>query len=388
MADPAEIRQRSSREAALEALGRIRPPLLLQLIYATIFVLVATILAIWIIANQLSAGFGLVLAERYGVEASVAHQMFMDSLHFAFIRVGAGAVILAVAASVLLLRNILRPLREMTLQIERVTAGDFAARIDIAGMPPRCEIRLLGAALNKMAEKLDGLERLRRQMVSNLAHDLLTPLTNLRGYLEGLRDGVVEVTDDVFSMLEGEIRRLVRLVEDLHQLAIVDSSKVKITFEKFDIAELVNEAATIFETDFEKRRLTMQLHAADDARHMTADREKVLRIVRNFLQNAARYADENTIVDIRVQKVGAFIEVACLNMGAEIPESDLPYIFDRFYRARTSDSHPEGGAGLGLAIVKELAEAHGGSVGAKSRAGKTEIWVRLPIMPPHSKDGR
>ena len=375
----------SFRRSVTETLRVFRPPLLMQLIYATVLVLMGTILAIWIISNHLAEGFGAELATRYGVEATVAHQMFMDSLRFAFLRVGGGAVLLAIAVSALLLSNILRPLREMTAQIERITSGDFSARINIANMPPRCEIRMLGAAQNKMAEKLEGLETLRRQMVSNLAHDLLTPLTNLRGYLEGLRDGVVEVTDDVFSMLEGEIRRLVRLVEDLHQLAIVDASKVKISFEKIDVEQLVRDASTIFAPEFNRKHLHLEINVEADAKTVKADREKLLRIIRNLVQNAVRYSEDSTAIKILSRKAGRHIELACENMGTEIPSSDIPYIFDRFYRAKTPERESDGGAGLGLAIVKELAEAHGGTVGAWSRDGMTVIWIRLPDMPQSGK---
>lgn len=385
MTDPIIKEETHQRKSVIGALLVLRPPLLMQLIYATVLVLVGTLLAIWFVANHLSEDFGAELAVRYGVEASIAHQMFMDSLRFAFVRVGFSAVIFAIAVSAFLLSNILRPLRDMTAQIERITSGDFSARINIAGMPARCEIRALGAALNKMAGKLDGLEKLRRQMVSNLAHDLLTPLTNLRGYLEGLRDGIVEVTDDVFSMLEGEIRRLVRLVEDLHQLAIVDSSKVRIAFEDVDVQELVRDASVIFSPEFERKKLNLETEIEPDSNVIKADREKLLRIFRNLIQNAIRYSEEATAIKITSRKTGRKIELTCENVGIQIPPSDIPYIFDRFYRGQSAEENAEGGAGLGLAIVKELAEAHGGSVGARSNGGRTEVWIRLPDMPQNNQ---
>ena len=173
-----------------------------------------------------------------------------------------------------------------------------------------------------------------------------------------------------------------RLVDDLAALAKAENPLLGLQRESVELPALFEDICTLELPQLEPRDLTLDLAFGDDARQVTADRDKLLQIFCNILQNACRYADPGVAIKVESRRLGsgaaALVEVGIENRGPEIDTKDLPFIFERFYRADKSRSRDSGGAGVGLAIVKELVEAHGGTVGAESGDGRTRVWVRLP----------
>ena len=359
-------------------LGALKwPPLLLQIALLCSALIFVTIAVTWISADVIANDYRDVLSARYGVEMAVAHAMFVDSLHQVLMIAALVGLALTIVASVVIAPNILRPLREMAAQADRVAAGDFGVRVDVDRSSPHCEIHRLGAALNGMAAQLQRLDGARKRMIADLTHDLLTPLTNLRGYIEGLRDGVVAASPGVYSMLEDEIRRLIRLVGDLHQLTLAESARATLRKEHLEVAVLFADSATFIASDLARKSLQVQVDVAPGAQIIEADRDALIRTLRNLLQNAVQHADEASVVKLSAERAGQHMVLTCANSGAPIAPADLTLIFDRFYRVDPARSRG-GGAGLGLAIAKELVEAHGGEIVARSDERGTVFSVHLP----------
>jgi len=207
---------------------------------------------------------------------------------------------------------------------------------------------------------------------------LRTPLTNMRGYLEGLRDGVVPVDAKILDILQNESMRMVKLVEDLLELARADAAKAHLRREEVSVNELLAQVLELTGTQFRARNIEIERDFSKLDLHLKADRDKLLQALRNLTDNACKYTPRGGHVRVRSERVADGILVTFANTGEGIAEQDLPHIFERFYRTEKSRSRDLGGAGIGLSIVKHLVEAHGGRVGAESPPGETRIWLLLP----------
>jgi len=333
------------------------------------------ILVIWLAIDKLAANYFMALMHEYDISPTDIHQMFLSSIHRYLLWASIAALGLAFVLSFLLIRRMLRPLSQMTAIAGRMAAGTFSARVDVSSSD---EIGQLGVAFNRMADSLEKLEKLRKTMVSDVAHELRTPLTNLRGYLEGLNDGVIPPSRETFHMLQQESLRLVRLVDDLGQLAKAEAARAYLNREELSVAELVEQMLILYRLRLQEKNIEVRTSFPPEADRLLADRDKLLLAVRNLVENACQYTPAGGSIAIGSRRIEEGIKVEFANSGAGIAADDLPYIFERFYRADRSRSRQAGGAGIGLAIVRELIEAHGGRVGAESSAHETRVWFVLP----------
>ena len=354
-----------------------RPSLFWQIVSLCGAMILLTILGTWLAADSLANQYKAVLSARYGVGMEVAHDMFVDSLHRALLLAGGVGALASLVAGAVFVPRILQPFREMARKADRVAQGDFSVRVELDRVAQRCEVHALGSAFNRMAGQLQRMDGARKRMIADLSHDLLSPLANLRGYIEGLRDGVVTATPDVFAMLEGEIGRLIRLVGDLHQLTIAEGARGALQPQMLNVAKLFADSTGFIAHEAAAKAVSIETDVAAEAEMLVADHDALVRVLGNMLHNAVRHAQSPSIVRLTARSAGHWIVLACANRGAPIAEADLPFIFDRFYRADPARSR-EGGAGLGLAIVKELIEAHDGVVSARSSPEETVISLRLP----------
>jgi signal transduction histidine kinase len=333
------------------------------------------ILVVWLSIDQLAAGYFMELMDKYDVSPNDIHQMFLTAVHRYLLWATMAALVLAFIISYFLMRRILKPLSQMNAITREVATGNFSARVEVTS---RDEVGQLGRAFNRMADSLAQVEQLRKTMVADVAHELRTPLTNLRGYLEALNDKVLPPSPETFAMLQQEIMRLVSLVENLQQLARADAARAFLHREKLSLSEVVEQMLTLYQSHFQEKEITVAKSIAPDAVFVLADRDKLLQAVRNLVENAWKYTPPKGRVEISSQRDADGVKLIISNSGSGIRENDLPFIFERFFRAERSRSRDAGGAGIGLAIVKELIEAHGGSVGAESRENETRIWLSLP----------
>ena len=341
-----------------------------------LFVVAAVLLMVWLTIDYLAADYFAVLMKEYNIAPAETHEMFLDAVHRYLAQAAVAALLVCALLSFLLTRRILRPLSHMAEITRRLSAGDYSARVKIES---RDEVGELAEAFNRMADSLERVEGLRKSMVIDISHELRTPLTSVRGYLEALSNGVVPPSKETFDLLQREIMRLVRLVEDMTRLAKAEAAHLKFDRENVDLAEIIEEVLALDEPQFEARALTVESQLDPMACRVLGDRDKLFQILRNIVQNALRYSREGGKVTLSSGREGGAVRVTVTNEGEAIAKEDLPHIFERFYRADKSRSRKSGGAGIGLAIVKELVEVHGGKTGATSDHGRTSIWFSLPI---------
>ena len=353
----------------------MRGSLLWKLLIINIPIIGLVVLVMWLAIDYLAADYFTVLMKQYNIDPAETHQMFLDAVHRYLVQASIAAVILAVAVSFLFMRRLLRPLSDMGEVTRRVASGDFSARVNHASDD---EVGKLAVSIDQMANSLEHIESLRKTMVVDMAHELRTPLTNVRGYLEGLKDGVIPPDKNTFTMLHGEILRLVRLVEDLNQLTKADTARTALSRSEIEIPRLVQQVTDLYTPELDARQITVETSYDEAARKVIGDRDKILQILRNLLQNALRYSPAASTLRVTTEHGRHEVKVTVANAGEGISAEDLPFVFERFYRADKSRSRDSGGAGIGLAIVKGLVEAHGGKVGVESAPGDTRFWFTIP----------
>jgi signal transduction histidine kinase len=339
-------------------------------------VFAVTALVVWRSIDRRAADYYRLLTERFHVAPADAHRQFLEVVHRDLFW---GALIvlgLTLLLTYLLTWWVLRPLLQVTAITRKVADGNYSERVNVVS---RYEGGQLADAFNHMADNLEKIERLRKTMVADISHELRTPLTNLRGYLEGLSDSVIQPSPETFRMLEQEVLRLVHLVEDLQQLAKADAARSFLNPQELSLHELLHQIMELYRPNFQEKGIEVQWRLEAGSGMITADRDKLLQAIRNLADNAWKYTPPGGIVVISTGRVPAGIRTTFANSGARIAADDLPYLFERFFRADRSRSRTAGGAGIGLAIVKELIEAHGGTVGAGSDENGTRIWFTLPL---------
>ena len=305
-----------------------------------------------------------------------AHGEFLAAIQRDLLWGGVATLAMTLLVMYLVTRWVLRPLFQITAITRKVADGNYSARVNVVS---RYEVGRLADAFNHMADNLEKIERLRKNMVADIAHELRTPLTNLRGYLEGLSDAVIPPTRETFRMLEQEVLRLVHLVEDLQQLARADAARAFLDRQELSLHELLGQIMELYRPNFLEKEISVQWRLEQGSERVTADRDKLLQAIRNLVDNAWKYTPARGTVTISARRSGEGIKTVFANSGAVIGEKDIPFLFERFYRADRSRSRDAGGAGIGLAIVKELIQAHGGTVGADSDQSGTRVWFTLPL---------
>ena len=352
----------------------MRSSLLWKHVAITLISIVAVIAIVWLAIDYLAADYFTTLMKQYHISPTETHNMFLAAVHRYLLWTSLSALALAALGSLLLTRKVLRPLSEMTVATRKIAAGEYADRIPVAS---RDEVGQLAAAFNHMADRLQRTEQLRRALVSDVAHELRTPLTNLRGYLEALRDGVAESSPALFELLHDETLRLAALTEDLLQLTRAEAAGYTLQPQPVALQKIVDQTLGMMQHQFDAKQIEAST-AGGDATIM-ADVDKLTQVLRNLLQNALQYTPYGGRVRIVTETAANRIKLTVCNTGEGIADSDLPYIFERFYRGEKSRSREHGGAGIGLTIVKELIEAHGGQVGANNTPAETQIWLTLPL---------
>ena len=273
------------------------------------------------------------------------------------------AALLALVTGLALARRITRPVARLVAVTRATAAGDRSARVGDIRAPG--ELRELAAAFDQMADTLDYEDKIRRDLVASVAHELRTPVAVLQAGHEALLDGVAEPTPEELGELRDEVLRLARMVDDLQTLAAADAAALHLTRERRDLAGLAGTGADSLARRFEAAGVTLRRELAPVP--VLADERWLHQVVTNLLGNALKFTPAGGTVTISTRPDGpdAILEVA--DTGAGIPADELPRVFDRFWRGRGA-AHTSG-SGIGLAIAAELARAHGGTLTAASEPG-------------------
>lgn len=342
--------------------------------------ILTTLMAVGIIALGVTVVGGQIftnLMAEHGESTEGARSMFDASVSIVVLAAVVAAVLSATTLAVVLGRLLARPLREIGAAAQRIAAGDYAARVPTDGPD---EVAGLGATFNQMAQALEEQERMRRDFIANAAHELRTPLTNLQGYLEALRDGVIQADRATYESLYEEAERLVRLSHSLDTLAAGDAGSRGPDPVELDLVAAIAGAVELAAPGFDRAgiRVETDLPAALTVR---ASPDGLAQVLGNLLQNAMRYTPRGGLVTVHAEPGPGTVVVSVSNTGEAIPAADLPHVFERFYRVEKSRDRGRGGAGIGLAIVQQTVEAAGGRVGVESDDGLTRFWFSLPVPP-------
>ena len=280
------------------------------------------------------------------------------------------SLVAALIISLILARLIGRPLETLTRAVRRMGAGDLKQRVPEEGSAETVE---LARSFNAMAASLDNSQRLRQQMVADVAHELRTPLANIRGYLEAIEDGVVEADEATLRTLRDEAAHLNRLVDDLQELAQAEAGNLRLDRGPVAPAMLIARATDAVRARAADRGIALTVDAPDDLPAVVADPQRITQVLHNLLTNALTHtpAGGAITVEARAEPVG-MVAIGVADTGVGIAPEDLPHVFERFYRADSSRSRETGGSGLGLTIARRIVESHGGRDRRRQRIGTRE----------------
>lgn len=290
--------------------------------------------------------------------------------------VGAAAAVLLVALAVAAYAGarITRPLRALTAAATHLSSGGDVPPVPVRGQD---EIAGLTRAFNTMAANRAQLEQARKAMVGDVAHELRTPLSNIRGWLEAAEDGVSDLDPALITLLLKEALVLQHVVDDLQDLAVADAGSLRLKLERVNVAAALEQVQAAHASRAAQAGVTLSV-AADPALVVRADALRLRQVLDNLVANALRYVPAGGAVRVEGVAEGGAIVITVTDTGSGIAPEDLPHVFDRFWRADKSRSRSTGGSGLGLAIVRKLVEAHGGTVDVTSTTGLgTTFRVRL-----------
>ena len=293
-------------------------------------------------------------------------KIFLISAFFCFI--------LAFISIYYLTKSMVKPLQQMSNATKQFAAGDFSYRIKVRGND---ELADLATAFNDMAEALDVLETSRRSFVSNVSHELKTPMTSIAGFIDGILDGTVpeEKRRYYLVIVSAEVRRLSRLVVSMLNMSKIESGDIEMKPSEYDLSDQMIHILLNFEQNITEKNIAIR--GLDNLPHtqVVADSDMIYQAIYNLFDNAVKFTNENGYIEISMRDWGTSVEVTIKNSGNGIKEEEIAHLFERFYKVDKSRSLDSKGAGLGLYIVKLMIEMHGGRVSADSDGVKTATFT-------------
>ena len=289
---------------------------------------------------------------------------FGDALLISLAVAVGAATAAAAAVSWFLAARTIRPIRTLAAASRRVAQGSYGERVTVASND---ELGALATAFNEMAGALESTEQRRRELLSDVAHELRTPVATLSGYVEGLRDGVVAPEPRTWQLLHAETSRLGRLVDDLGKVSRAEERQLDLRLVRSDPRELLREAAAAATTSYAQTRVAIDVEPGERLPAVEVDRDRIAEVLANLLSNALRHSASGGTVVLAASRAGKdAVQLSVTDNGDGIPADALPRIFERFYRTDTARSRDRGGSGIGLTIARAIVEAHGGTLRAES----------------------
>jgi len=312
-------------------------------------------------------------------------RFFLEWLSRVLLMVAIIGGVLGILFGVVVSRSLAAPLSRLAEAARAVGTREFSRRVEVTGSDEMIE---LAQAFNEMASQLEQAETLRRNLMADAAHELRTPLSVLQGNLRAILDDVYTLDKSEIARLYDQTRLLSRLVDDLRELALAEAGQLQLNLAPIDLANLIRDTAATFGPVAEAAEITLSVETPDRLSPVQADAARMGQVLHNLLDNALRHTPAGGTITLGAGYEQTLeSEIACCwlavqDSGEGISAEDLPYVFDRFYRADSARSRATGGAGLGLAVVRAIVEAHEGQVSAASDGlpghGST-FTVRLPI---------
>ncbi len=315
---------------------------------------------------------------------------FLHQMNQAILLVSIGVTLLAVIGSLLFVRRFTRPLVSLTEAAAKMKQGEYTQRVTPPN--PHDELGRLAQTFNEMAGRIEAdvselrrQDRVRRDLVANIAHDLATPLTAIQGFSEALADDIIadpQTRQETAQRIGREVQRLKRMVADIRQVSSLEANQVQLDLAPLDLHDLVEETLAVIAPEYEQQHIRVSNEIDPTMLPVLVDGDRITQVLLNLLDNARRHTPAGGSIHVGASAQGQQLLTWISDTGTGIDPADLPHIFERFYRADHSRTTSTGGSGLGLAIVKAIITAHGGNVWAESEPGKgTKIFFTLPVVP-------
>jgi signal transduction histidine kinase len=324
--------------------------------------------------------------EISGINLYFVKRQLLDGFESAWSRGAFWSMIVGAAAagglSYLVSNRIMQPLIQMQRITQKFAAGSLEERMPASEIP---ELNRLADSFNRMAYALEGVEQRRRELVGDLTHELRTPLTVLEGYLEGLADGTIEATPDIYVRLAKESARLRRLVNDLQELSKAEAGYLPIAAAPLELRPMLAGLVQKFADQLLEGETQLRLDCPADLPWALADAERVEQILVNLIGNALRYTPQGSVT-VQARAEPHQIWIAVIDTGLGLAPEELPHVFERFWRSDRSRDRNSGGTGIGLAISRRLVEMQKGTIEVTSQLGQGSTFrFSLPIAQRDSK---
>ncbi|HBF39999.1 MAG TPA: two-component sensor histidine kinase [Firmicutes bacterium] len=301
--------------------------------------------------------------------------LFINTLNRLLVGVAILALLMALAAGALTARRISKPLSEVIQTAQVITSGDYQVQ-----HYPQSNIRemnQLNSAMTELATALKSQETLRKQLTADVAHELRTPLATLQSHLEAMIDGIWDPDRQRLKSCHDEVNRISRMVKDLERLTKFESSRLILDVNEFDLGDLIRQLMINFQSEAVRKGIRLVYN--ENQIFIRADKDKMSQLLINLIANSLKYTSSGGLIELRCQESAENTTITVCDTGSGIAPKDLPFVFERFYRADKSRNRLTGGSGIGLTIVKAIVEAHEGTITVKSEVGKgTEFTITLP----------
>jgi signal transduction histidine kinase len=354
------IRERLSAKLFLANLGVILVGVVILAITIQLTVPAAFNSHLGMMANG-GMGMGLGQGQGYG---RTLFENFRASMFQSLGYAVTASVLVALLVSWFLSRRIVAPVQILSDASQNIAEGHYDERVQVHGTD---EIAQLAISFNQMATQLEQVESMRRQLIGDVTHELRTPLTSIKGYMEGLVDGVLPSTPEIFNQIHREADRLSRLVDDLQELSRVEAKAYSLDLRSMTVSNLVHTIFKRLSPQAASKRIGLEYSLPADLPPIQADEDRVTQVLVNLVANAIQYTPEGGNVTISATRQADEIHISVKDTGIGIPPEHIENLFTRFYRVDKSRSrNAGGGSGIGLTIARHLVEAHGGRIWAES----------------------
>ena len=358
---------------------RFHTRVMTNIIFSTIF---ACLVDLFLVTNLTMLGeFAVRQGREDSLQAAFSHPDSVIVLLYVLAGIGTFSV-----SFLMLQRNSMNYITKISTAIRNISEGDLNTMVEVVGDD---EFSAMAANLNKMMEDIRELmdkeresERTKNELITNVAHDLRTPLTSIIGYLE-LLSGPASLTPEMekkyLQITYTKAKRLEKLIEDLFGFTKLNYGKVSMKVSKVDIVKLLSQLLEEFYPNFMDKNLAYELQSNVPAKIITADGNLLARLFDNLINNAIKYGAEGKKIEVKIHAAETIVTVSVTNYGYVIPKEELPLLFEKFYRVEQSRSTNTGGTGLGLAIARNIVDMHGGTIGVTSDLNGTVFTVRLQV---------
>lgn len=303
-----------------------------------------------------------------------SHKVLPIALSYIAIVTGTAAIM----AGALMSRQLTKPLDSLQKAAQAIGDNQLTYRVEVAGT---AEMRQVAETFNRMAAELETAESLRQNLLADVAHELRHPLHILKGNLRAILDDVYPLDKEEIARLVDQTNHMTGLINDLHELAQAEAQQLPLYKQQVDIAQVVKEVTAVFKPAATAKQIDLQVELLGTMPILEVDPSRIRQVLHNLLNNGLRHTGKNGRLHITVQQAADGLQINIADTGTGIKAADLPFVFDRFYRADSARSRDQDGAGLGLAIARAIVEAHDGRISVASdgvNQGSTfTVWLPM-----------